>query len=87
MVFLRFDLQPKSAVEPARTERVQEGMQGSYDADDMLLSQSAGIRPEELRNSPTRLIRKKTRRARQASPETSRPAPARRPTLPAPVNR
>ena len=31
---------------------VQEGMKGSYDADGMLLSQSAAIRPVEMHNKP-----------------------------------
>ena len=70
---------------PHAGEVVQGGMQGSYANDDMLQRRSAALRPGGIRDKPpTRLIRKKTRRARQASPETSRPAPARRPTRCAP---
>ena len=37
-----------------------EGMQGSYDADDMLLRRPAVLRPEEMRNNPHEADRKKT---------------------------
>ena len=51
-----------------------EGMQGSYEADDVLPKRPAVLRPEEMRNKPHEADQKKTaRRARQASPETSRP--------------
>ena len=49
-------------------------MQSSYDADDVLPKRPAVLRPEEMRNEPREADQKKTpRRARQASPETSRP--------------
>ena len=81
-----FAFLPQNRQAPTRTQEVvQGGMQGSYANDDMLQRRSAALRPGGIRDKPpTRLIRKKTRRARQASPETSRPAPARRPTRCAP---
>ena len=45
-------LHPQNQLKTREASILQVGSKGSYDADDMLLSQSAAIRPVEMRNKP-----------------------------------
>ena len=71
---LSFDQKLKKSGFCAHSSSTGEGIQGTYDADDVLPRRPAVLRPEEMRNEPREADQKKNaRRARQASPETSRP--------------
>ena len=56
-------------------ELVERGIQGSYDADDMLLSQSAAIRPVETRDNPTRQHQAEQKKDQARPRQASRASP------------
>ena len=58
--FLSFVQKAQTSGFCAHSSSPGEGMQGSYDADDMLLRRPAVLRPEEMRNNPHEADRKKT---------------------------